>query len=90
MALLRSTVCFAAGVAVGAFGRDALPALREKLPLLKEQLEPVLVAAVSGARAAATDACGHVARQVSEFVGASHDTVAPTRPPGSGSSATAA
>ena len=49
MPWLRSSVCFAAGVAVGALGREALPKLQEKLPQLKEQLAPVLAAAAARA-----------------------------------------
>ena len=76
MAILRSAACFAAGVALGALGREALPKLQEKFPLLKEQLDPVLAAAVTGARDAAGDACSLVTRQVSEVVGSFQEAMA--------------
>jgi hypothetical protein len=75
MPWLRSTVCFAAGVAVGALGREALPKLQEKIPQLKEQLGPVVAAAAAGARDAATDACAQVARQAAEVAGSVQDAM---------------
>jgi len=76
---LRTTVAFAAGVVVGAVGRDALPKLREHLPKLKENLAPVVTAAVAGARDAASDAFSHVARNVVETVESVQDAVAKNR-----------
>jgi hypothetical protein len=62
--VFRTTISFAAGVVVGAFGRDALPKLEEHLPKLKEQCAPLLATALAGARDAAEEAVAHVARTV--------------------------
>lgn len=77
--MLRATVAFAAGVVVGAVGRDALPKLQEHFPKLKENLAPVVAAAVAGARDAAGDAFSHVARNVAETVETVQDAVAKSR-----------
>lgn len=73
MALIRSTACFAAGVVVGALGRDALPKLKDRLPELKEQFAPVIAAAVAGARDAAGDACTHVMESARQTMAASRE-----------------
>jgi hypothetical protein len=77
--VLRTTVSFAAGVVVGALGRDALPKLEEKWPGLKEQFSPLVAAAVAGARDAAGDALANVARNVSETVESVQDVMAQHR-----------
>lgn len=82
MPLIRSTMIFAAGVALGAAGREALPKLREALgPLTKETLAPLAAAAVAGARDAMSDACTEVGRRietVQERVAERHRPAAPT------------
>jgi hypothetical protein len=77
VAVIRSTMIFAAGVAVGAAGREALPKLKETLgPLVKEKWAPLAAAAVAGAREAVTDACADVARNVGERIETVQDRVA--------------
>jgi hypothetical protein len=77
--VLRTTVSFALGVAVGALGRDALPKLKEKWPGLKDQFSPLVAAAAAGARDAAGDALAHVARSVAETVESVQDAMAQHR-----------
>ena len=65
MPLIRSTMIFAAGVAVGATGREVLPMLKETLgPMAKDKLAPIAAAAVAGARDALSDACSEVGRRI--------------------------
>ncbi|MFO0953102.1 MAG: hypothetical protein U0835_18505 [Isosphaeraceae bacterium] len=77
MAVIRSTLIFAAGVAVGAAGRDALPRLKEKFgPQLQESLGPLAAAAAAGVRDAVGDACSDVARNVSQTIDSARERAA--------------